>query len=309
MPRSVLLSASHSDRLRRTVERLPLTRNMVTRFVAGAEQDDAVRAARELVADGLSVSVDHLGEHTPDRARAAAAAGAYVSLLAALREAGFGEQAEVSIKLSALGQALPGDGEAIALDHARRICQAAADAGTMVTVDMEDHTTTDATLDAVRELRRDFPNTGAVVQAYLKRTEGDCGDLSYPGSRVRLCKGAYDEPASVAYHDRGEIDRSYVRCLKALFAGEGYPMVATHDPRLVEIAGSLAARHRREQGSYEYQMLYGVRPREQRRLVRAGEQVRVYVPYGRQWWGYLVRRLAERPANLAFFLRSVASKK
>jgi proline dehydrogenase len=148
-----------------------------------------------------------------------------------------------------------------------------------------------------------------VLQARLRRTEGDCRDLAYAGSRVRLCKGAYVEPDSVAFQEPGEVDRAYVRGMKILLAGEGYPMLATHDPRLIEIAGSLAARFRREQGSYEYQMLYGVRPAEQRRLVRAGEKVRVYVPYGDEWYGYLIRRLAERPSNLWLFMRSVASKR
>ena len=174
---------------------------------------------------------------------------------------------------------------------------------------MEDHTTTDSTLGILRELRKDFPETGAVLQAYLRRTEADCRDLAYEGSRVRLCKGAYNEPESVAFQDKHEVDQSYVRCLKVLMAGHGYPMVATHDPRLIEIAGALADRYDRPQGSYEYQMLFGIRPDEQRRLAEAGEQVRVYVPYGEEWYGYLMRRLAERPANLTFFLRSLITKK
>ncbi|PZF83179.1 proline dehydrogenase family protein [Jiangella anatolica] len=309
MVRSALLGAARSDRLRHTVERLPLTRNAAARYVGGAEQSDVVRVAGELAGEGLAVTIDHLAEDVRDRARATAVAQAYVTLLEALHKAELTTDVEVSVQLSALGRALPADGPAIALENAQQICQAAADAGTTVTVDMEDHTTTDATLDVVRDLRADFPDVGAVLQAHLKRTEADCRDLAHAGSRVRLCKGAYDEPESVAYRDRGDVDRSYVRCMKVLFAGDGYPMIATHDPRLVEIAGSLAARHRREQGSYEYQMLYGIRGREQRRLVRAGERVRVYVPYGPEWYGYLVRRLAERPANLSLFLRSVASSK
>jgi proline dehydrogenase len=173
---------------------------------------------------------------------------------------------------------------------------------------MEDHTTTDSTLGILRELRRDFPDVGAVVQAYLHRTEGDCRDLAYAGSRVRLCKGAYKEPESVAFQSKGDVDRSYVRCLKVLLGGTGYPMVATHDPRLVTITGDLVRRNARAKGSYEYQMLYGIRPNEQLRLAAAGERMRVYVPYGDEWYGYLVRRMAERPSNLAFFLRSVATK-
>lgn len=308
MLRQVLLSASRSDRLRTVVEKAPLSRAVVARYVPGGATEDAVRASRELVDDGLNVTIDHLGEDTTDRAEADQVAQAYLTLLSALDAAGLTQRAEVSVKLSAVGQALPVDGEKIALDNARAITAAARDVGTTVTLDMEDHTTTDSTLGILDELRQDFPQTGAVLQAMLRRTEADCRDLATAGSRVRLCKGAYDEPDSVAFTGREDVDRSYVRCLKALMAGSGFPMVATHDPRLVEIAGALATRFGRGQGSYEYQMLYGVRPDEQKRLAAAGETVRIYLPYGEEWYGYLVRRLAERPANLTFFLRSLVSK-
>ncbi|NEE00349.1 proline dehydrogenase family protein [Phytoactinopolyspora halotolerans] len=309
MSRSVLFAAARNEHLKEAIERIPLTRRLVARYVAGATEDAVVRVAGQLVANGLNVSIDHLGEHTRDAAQAGRVAETYVSLLDAVDDGGLAGHVEVSVKLSAIGQALHDDGEKLALEHARRICQAARNAGTTVTLDMEDHTTTDSTLSILRELRLDFPETGAVLQAYLRRTEGDCRDLAYPGSRVRLCKGAYDEPPSVAFQHRSDVDRSYVRCAKILLAADCYPMLATHDPRLVEITGALAAKNRRAQGSYEYQMLYGVRPDEQYRLVRAGERVRVYVPYGEDWYGYLVRRLAERPANLSLFLRSVASKR
>jgi proline dehydrogenase len=307
--RRTLLALSRSEQLKRAVATLPVSSSVVARYVPGEATEDAVSAAAGLVKQGLAVSLDHLGEDTLDRAQADAAVGAYVEVLAALSDAGLTPHAEVSVKLSAVGQALPGDGDRIALDNARRICQAAANAGTVVTLDMEDHTTTDSTLALGAELRKDFPATGIVLQAYLHRTENDCQQLSFAGSRVRLCKGAYHEPATVAYQDEADVDRSYVRCMKVLLGGDGYPMIATHDPRLIEIAGSLAARYRREQGSYEYQMLHGVRPDEQRRLARAGETVRVYVPYGHEWYGYMMRRLAERPANVAFFLRALGSKK
>nr|WP_246221002.1 proline dehydrogenase family protein [Phytoactinopolyspora mesophila] len=303
------MKAARSSRLRGAVEQVPVTRRLVSRYVAGTKEGDAIRAADELVADDLTVTIDLLGEDTHDRDQAKQVADAYISLLNAVNQAGLASDVEVSIKLSAVGQALPGDGAKIALDNARRVCQAARNAGTTVTLDMEDHTTTDSTLGILQQLRLDFPETGAVLQAYLRRTEADCRDLAYEGSRVRLCKGAYNEPASVAYLDPHDVDRAYVRCAKILLGGPGYPMLATHDPRLVEITGSLAAKFRREQRSYEYQMLYGVRPEEQRRLVRAGERMRVYVPYGEDWYGYLVRRLAERPANMFLFLRSVASKR
>ncbi|MDN5932021.1 MAG: proline dehydrogenase family protein, partial [Pseudonocardia sp.] len=253
------------------------------------------------------VTVDHLGEDTTDRARAEANVHAYRTLLRRLGDDGLAARVEVSVKLSALGlsiqgQGLPGvDAEKVALDHARQICEAAHAVGTTVTVDMEGHATTDSTLGIVRDLRVDHPWVGAVLQAGLRRTEGDCRDLA--GSRVRLCKGAYDEPASVAFRERTEVDRSYVRCLKVLMAGDGLPMVATHDPVLIEIA-----RHLGRGRPYELQMLHGVRPREQRALAAAGEAVRVYLPYGTEWYGYFARRLAERPANLTFFARSLLTR-
>jgi proline dehydrogenase len=177
-----------------------------------------------------------------------------------------------------------------------------------VTLDMEDHTTVDSTLRVLAELRQDFPDTGAVIQSYLRRAEEYCAGLAHEGSRVRLCKGAYSAPESVAFGGKDEIDRSYVRCMRVLMAGSGYPMLATHDPRLIEIGGALAVLNGRDADRFEYQMLYGIRPAEQRRLTELGGQVRVYVPYGEEWYGYLMRRLAERPANLGFFLRSLATK-
>jgi proline dehydrogenase len=173
---------------------------------------------------------------------------------------------------------------------------------------MEDHTTVDSTLEILGKLRADFPWTGAVLQSCLHRTEADCRDLASAGSRVRLVKGAYAEPASVAYPDKADVDLAYVRCLKILMAGEGYPMVASHDPRMIELAGVLAERNDRAPGSYEFQMLHGIRTGEQRRLAADGEHVRVYVPYGADWYGYFMRRLAERPANVAFFLRSIFTR-
>lgn len=307
MLRTALLAASRSPRLRTLVERGP-TRAVVDRFVAGTTLDDALVAVRALVTDRL-VTVDHLGENTTDRAGAEAVVAEYRTLLRRLREEGLAGRAEVSVKLSALGQALPRDGrddpEAITLENARRICEAAAEAGTTVTVDMEDHTTTDATLDTVRELRKDFPWVGAVVQSQLRRTEADCLELAGPGSRVRLCKGAYDEPASVAFRDPAEVSASFVRCLDVLFRGGGLAMVATHDPELIETARARAGRDGRP---YELQMLYGVRPRAQQELAAQGDHVRVYLPYGADWYGYFMRRLAERPANVAFFLRSLVSR-
>jgi proline dehydrogenase len=307
--RQPLLMLAGSDKVKNLVTSMPVSGGIVARYVPGESTDDAVRATGDLIASGLHVTLDFLGEDTRDREHADATVTAYLDLLKALADQGIARNAEVSVKLSAVGQALPDEGEKVALDNVRTICHAARNAGTTVTLDMEDHTTTDATLETLRELRKDFPETGAVLQAYLRRTESDCRDLAYEGSRVRLCKGAYKEPESVAFQGRSDVDRSYVRCMKVLMAGKGYPMIASHDPRMVDIAGALANRNNRSQGSYEYQMLFGIRPDEQRRLAEAGEKVRVYLPYGQEWYGYLMRRLAERPANLAFFLRSLVSKK
>ena len=308
MLREALLSVSRSEKLKQVASDAPPVRSMVDRFVAGERTEDAVRATADLVSTGRLVTIDHLGEDTLDVAAATATRDAYLTLLDALGEAGLTGGAEVSVKLSAVGQALPGDGEKIALENARAIAEKATALGTTVTLDMEDHTTTDSTLGVLRELRHDFPRTGGVLQAYLRRTEADCRDLSTEGSRIRLCKGAYREPESVAYTARAEVDRAYVRCMKILLQGAGYPMLATHDPRLIEIGGALAVRNDRQPGTYEYQMLYGVRPDEQERLAAQGERMRVYVPYGDEWYGYLVRRLAEKPSNLTLLARTLVSK-
>ncbi len=308
MLRRVLLSMSRSARIRHVVETAPVSRSVVARFVAGTSADEAVASTRGLVDRGLLASMDHLGEDTLDIEQATTTRDAYLRLLKLLTDGGLTPATEVSLKLSAVGQALPGDGEKVALDNAYAICEAARAAGTTVTLDMEDHTTTDSTLSILRDLRGDFPETGAVLQAYLHRTVADCRDLAHEGSRVRLCKGAYKQPESVAFQGKRDVDAAYVRALKVLMEGPGYPMVATHDPRLVAITEELAQQTDRAKDSYEFQMLYGIRPNEQDRLAAQGQRMRVYVPYGNEWYGYLVRRMAERPANLAFFLRSLATK-
>jgi proline dehydrogenase len=307
--RQPLLLLSRSASVKKLVSTMPVSAGIVSGYVPGETTEAAVEATGRLVADGLTVTLDFLGEDTLDIAQADATVAAYVDVLEQLAVEGLARSAEVSVKLSAIGQALPDGGHKIALDNARTICRAARNAGTTVTLDMEDHTTTDSTLQILHELRKDFPETGAVLQSYLHRTESDCRALAYEGSRVRLCKGAYHEPESVAFQDKLDVDKSYVRCLKVLLAGQGYPMIATHDPRMIAIASSIAADCGRAKGTYEFQMLYGIRPEEQLRLSRSGEAFRVYVPYGNEWYGYLMRRLAERPQNLTFFLRSLVSKK
>jgi proline dehydrogenase len=306
MLRSVILAAARSPRVERLVETAPISRDVVRRFVAGTATADALRATRELSESGLGVSLDNLGEDTFTPEQAGHIKDEYVHLLRALSEAELTPAAEVSVKLSALGLKFD---EKLAYGHAHEICARATDAGTTVTLDMEEHTSTDATLEILTRLRVDFPTTGAVLQAYLRRTEGDCRELAGAGSRVRLCKGAYAEPETVAYQTVLDVDKSYVRCLNILMSGQGYPMLATHDPRLIAIGEDRAKWFDRSADSFEFQLLYGIRPEEQLRLAEAGYTVRVYVPYGTQWYGYLMRRLAERPANLAFFARALASRR
>lgn len=306
--RSLILAASRNPNLRDALVGAPITRDVVKRYIAGETIADVIECTRALAADGLLATVDRLGEDVLEEQDAANTVRDYLDLLDALAAEGLTDSVEVSVKLSAVGQSLPGHGQQIALENARTICERAAAVGTTVTFDMEDHTTTDATLDIVNQLRVQFPSVAAVLQAYLRRTESDVASLGYSGSRIRLCKGAYKEPDEVAFTSRSDIDKSYVRCLRALLASPATALIATHDPRIVDIASSLIAREHRASDTYEFQMLLGVRPAEQRRLAADGHRVRVYVPYGSDWYGYMMRRMAEKPANLALFIRSLASK-
>lgn len=305
--RGPLLGLARSRPARELALRMPATAAVVSRFVPGETIADCLDAVRRLAAEGLVATIDHLGEDTTSAAKAAAIRDAYLALLAELGKSGLAEVAEVSVKLTALGLDLP-DGTRLALNNAWAICAAAAAVGTTVTIDAEDHTTTDATLGILAELRRDYPATAGVLQAYLHRTIEDVAVLADTGARIRLCKGAYAEPVEVAFQNGEEVSASYLACAQLLLHGNGKPLLATHDPELIAAVADLAAQIGRKQGSYEFQMLYGIRSAEQRRLAALGETVRVYVPYGTDWWGYFIRRLAERPANLAFFARALLGR-
>lgn len=309
MLRQALLALSASNQARDMIMGTPLTRDVVARFVAGETADDAIAVTRRLQARGLLVSIDFLGEHTKDSERAEEVAQEYVRLLGQLADKGLAAagRAEVSVKPTAVGLGLADHGEKAARENIARIAAAARNAGTTVTVDMEDEPLVEPTLRLVHDLRADFPDLGCVIQSYLRRSAADCKALAVAGSRVRLCKGAYRAPEGAGL-TRAEVDLNYARCMRLLLDGPGYPMLATHDPRLIEIAGAKAQMAGRISDSFEYQMLYGIRPAEQGRLADLGARVRVYLPYGSDWYGYLVRRLAERPANLAFFLRSLRSR-
>ena len=305
MLRSMILAVVRSRRVERLVETMPVSRTVVDRFVAGDEISDALRVSGDLIADGLGVIVNHLSEDATTPQQALANGGEYVALLDALSGAELTPAAEISVELSALGQRFD---EAVAEDRVRAICAKASEAGTMVTLDMRGHATIDSTLEILGRLRVDFPTVGVAIQANLRRAEADCRELAVDGSRVRLCKGAYREPESIAYPSRLEVDKSFVRCLNILMSGPGYPMIATHDPRLVAIAEDRAKWFARSCDEFEFQMLYGVRPDEHRRLLGAGYAARVYLPYGTYWYPYLMRRLYERPRDLALFARALRSR-
>jgi proline dehydrogenase len=305
--KTVLLGASRRPALRRALVGTPLTRRVVERFVAGETLPEALAVVTRLTGEGIAVTLDHLGEDVTDPDEARGSRDAYLALLDGLAPLGLGPDAEVSVKLSAFGQALPG-GTDLALELVRPVVARAAAIGTTVTLDMEESSTVDSTLSVLADLRREHPQTGAVLQAALHRTEADAAALATPGSRVRLVKGAYDEPASVAHRRPEDVDAAYARCLGVLMRGAGYPMVGSHDPAMVELAHRLAAEEGRTPDSWEVQMLHGIRVDEQRRLAAAGTRVRAYVPYGADWYGYFVRRLAERPANLRFFLRALVTR-
>lgn len=307
MLQTALLSASRSSRMRRAVVQTPITRRVVDRFVAGEGLDAAMEIVRGLVEAGHLITVDHLGEDITTPAEARATRDAYLCILDAVGAAGLGGSVEVSVKLSAFGQALPG-GHDLARANVEPVAAAATDVGTTVTLDMEDSTTVGSTLAIVADLRSRYAGTGAVLQSYLHRTPDDARALSTAGSRVRLVKGAYREPPEVALQDKRAVDTAYEHCLAILMEGAGYPMVGSHDPRMIARAHELAEQNGRGRDDYEIQMLYGIRPTEQQRLAEAGYRMRTYLPFGSDWYGYFMRRLAERPANLGFFLRALATR-
>ncbi|MET9374248.1 proline dehydrogenase family protein [Streptomyces sp. NPDC003035] len=303
----VILAASRSDTMRRFVSAAPGTKQVVDRFIAGETVEHVIPIVEDITGRGLEVTLDVVGEDITTVEQSYAARDAYLELIGRLEELGLGARAEMSVKLSMFGQALE-EGHELALANVRPVVEAAAAIGTTVTLDAEDHTTLDSMFAIHEELRKDFPQTGCVIQAYLFRTEEDARRLAANGSRVRIVKGAYKEPASVAIQDKPEIDKAYVRIMKILMEGEGYPMIGSHDPRLISIGQELARRAGRKLDEYEFQMLYGIRSEEQNRLAAEGHRMRVYTAYGTDWYGYFMRRLAEKPANLLFFARSILTK-
>ena len=305
--RTSLLWLSRRRSVGRLATRLPVTRSMVARFVAGETLEDALGALARLKAAGFRTTVDVLGEAVTSVDAARAAADQYVATLDALAANGLDRNA--SLKLSQMGLQLD---PAVCRDNVTRILTRAAEREAFIRIDMEDHATTDATLALWRELRplnAGRGDSGVVIQAALRRSPGDVEALIAERARVRLCKGAYVEPSAVAYPDKADVDAAYETLMLRLLRDGTFPALATHDERLIARVVAVARDEGIPPDRFEFQMLYGVRRDLQERLLKAGYGVRVYVPFGTQWYPYFMRRLAERPANVAFLLRSVLREK
>jgi proline dehydrogenase len=298
--RSLLISLSHRRSLARLAVRSSLTRPVVARFVAGETLEEALPAIAALRRAGLRTTIDVLGESVTSPELAAAAVDRYLATLAALSARGL--DANISLKLTQMGLEIGREG---CQANVMRIVEAARDAAGFIRFDMEDHTKTDATLDIWRAAHDRYPQVGVVIQSALRRSSADVDAIVAVRGSVRLCKGAYDEPGSVAYRTKGAVDANYARLMERLLLADVYPALATHDPRLIARAIGIAEREGIARDRFEFQMLYGVRRDLQRMLVDRGYRVRIYVPYGREWYPYFMRRLAERPANVGFMLRAV----
>jgi len=299
--RSFLLTLSHQRALGRAAVRVPLTRPMVGRFVAGQSLDEALDALDGIRAAGYRTTVDVLGESVSSSAEAARAADRYLETLDALADRGL--ERNVSMKLTQMGLDI---GHDTVRENVSRVLRRAEELDAFVRIDMEDHTKTGATLAIWRELRPLHPETGVVIQSALRRSAADVEAIIEERGRVRLCKGAYNEPAAVAFPDKAEVDAAYAAIMERLLVDGTYPAFATHDPALIRHAVRFAREKRIDRDRFEFQMLFGVRRDLQERLLRAGYRVRLYVPFGSEWYPYFMRRLAERPANVLFMVRAVA---
>jgi proline dehydrogenase len=292
------LAVAHSGPVEKVFTQSGPGRAVARRFVAGETLDDAVEVAKRLNGDGLSISLDLLGEEVYDRDTALAATDAYVESLERIDIEGL--DANISIKPTQLGLAID---EELALAALVRLGDLAAELGTTVTIDMEDSRYTEATIRLFEKGQAATGNFGIALQSYLRRTPKDLGRLVPLGGHIRLCKGAYVEPEEVALQAKSGVDAAFARQLRTLMESDSTkPAIATHDPRLLDLTLDLAAER---DGPFEFQMLYGVRTDLQRQLIGAGFPVRVYLPFGSQWYPYLTRRLAERPANAWFLFRAL----
>jgi len=280
-----------------------IAQRLSRRFVAGETLADALTVGRRIRSEGISLTLDHLGENVTSLAEAEASRDAYLRALTELRGAGL--EPNVSVKLTQFGMDLSEDA---CRANVAQVVRKAAELGGFVRVDMESSAYTDRTLRLVHELHAESAAVGTVIQAYLYRSEADVKDLCARRIRVRLCKGAYLEPHSVAFPHKGDVDRNYTHLMQILLTDGVYPAIATHDPRMIDATREYATRHGFAHDRFEFQMLYGIRRDLQRELVAHGYRLRLYVPFGKAWYPYFMRRLAERPANLFFLLRNLLRK-
>jgi proline dehydrogenase len=300
MLRSTLLKLSESNGFAHWVTSNPTTRRMACRFVAGESLDEALLAARACNSVGMYTSLDYLGENVATVADAQRARDAYLEIFERIAHERL--HANVSCKLTQLGLDLSTE---FCEGLLRSIAERAAGYDNFLRVDMESSQYTQRTIDIVKCVRARTPAMGAVIQSYLYRSEGDVQDLLSVGCRIRLCKGAYKENEEVAFKRKADVDSNYIRLMQMLLSSGFFHAIATHDPHMIARTIRFAAANRISKDDFEFEMLYGIRTDLQRQLVKDGYRLRIYIPYGRDWFPYFMRRLAERPANLAFFLRNV----
>ncbi len=304
--RTALIALSKNKAIQDLIVRIPVSRKMARRFIAGETLEAAIAAVKALNAQGMLATLDHLGENVSSEIEAVAAADEYLVALDALFAAQV--KSNVSVKLTQMGLDL---GDDFCLENVSRIVAKAAELGNFVRIDMEGSPYTERTIGIYRRLRARYNNVGLVVQAYLHRTQADVEALIDEGiGHFRLCKGAYDEPAAIAYRERPRVTQAMNDLVRTCMAPEArakgaYAAVASHDEEVVNFARAYAYQHDAPVDAYEFQMLYGIRRELQTNLVKRGHKVRIYVPYGTHWYPYFMRRLAERPANLLFFLRAL----
>lgn len=301
LTRSALIYLSRQEGLKEFAARFKLFKKVTTRFIAGETAEEAVAAIREINARGCSASFDHLNESVNSAGETEAEVREYLDVLARIDDAGI--DSNVSIKLTQFGLEIDPE---LAYRNARQIVREAVQRGNFVRIDMEGSNVTQVTLDVFRRLRAEFGlnDVGIVLQSYLRRTMSDAQELLKIPARIRLCKGAYDEPPEVAFPDKKDVDDNYVQVMQLLLSSGVYHGIATHDPKMIEATIEFAQREGIGKDAFEFQMLYGIRRDLQEQLAREGYRMRVYVPYGQHWYPYFMRRLAERPANMWFVLKN-----
>lgn len=298
--RTGLLYLSRQHRLKKVFSELPGSKQVVRRFIAGERIEEAIAAVQELNQLGIVATLDHLGESITSEVATRGEVSEYLRALQCINESGV--KSNVSVKLTQLG--LDFD-EQLCLENTRRMVERAAQLGNFVRIDMEDSTKTDATLRIFSTLRSEFEGVGIVIQAYLYRSDQDITNSLAMKGRVRLCKGAYNEGAEVAYPAKADVDANFIRLMQRLLTSGLYHGIATHDDAMIAATKKFAAREKIARDAFEFQMLYGIRRDLQVKLVEEGYRVRVYVPYGEFWYPYFMRRLAERPANLWFVVKNL----